>query len=821
MPGFAIAKRLAEGISVVVEDGFAAAAQIALAMSLSGSSRHGPTEKGAPAVGVAAIDELGCELSRRVGSSLASMLAGRASLGQVLICEKCQAEFCANPLPAFSTAPLGRMVLSEDLSSIQVFQLGDEDGPQPFPPLPGIELLRDNLGRRALPFFGRQSDIERVFELLLAGRATTIVGDPGIGKSSLAWRVGLEVRRDFPSGIWRLPVPSASNCDALTHDLANVVKCGLDRPTQPAIDLRMEFSDGRSLVIIDDCDCSMEGASQLAESLLRNYPTVTLLLTSRLPLGLSDECIYRLGPMKVPPSFNLTEGESGADSDALDLLLDRVERLTGGPCPDENLPDVVEICRLTGGYPLDLLLAGFEVASMGSSQVRAEMRAQHRKDDHANQRSQTPKPSRSITQVYDSLSAEARSAARELTILSSGWGLSAAASIAFKGDSNQALRVLGELSAAGVIDGHFLPDGSLRYSISSHSLDFLVDILSHGERTEADQRRVSHYLQFVMENSHLLKGSRLAEALRAIDSEYGNILSVVGLCLAKSSPEAVCFVANLAPYWQRMRPLSEWQDISAASVEIARHVRGPDSARALNVASTGQFCAGEYEEARELAELARLLAQQCGDTVAEAMSMANLSLIEKEQGKLLASSRFCSDAIDILRALDEPRRLAACLTNLGGTREGLGQLDQALECYYQAADVARQIKDPWTETRALVNVAELKLFNGDVTTARTLFLDSLKASACNGDIATIAFSAEGLSMSLGACRAHLAAIVLGFARSQRDMFDLEPTQNWRAKLEDHRSDLIEVIGSERLIAIEATGAELSVNDIAEAVGAEI
>jgi tetratricopeptide (TPR) repeat protein len=270
-----------------------------------------------------------------------------------------------------------------------------------------------------------------------------------------------------------------------------------------------------------------------------------------------------------------------------------------------------------------------------------------------------------------------------------------------------------------------------------------------------------------------------------------------------------------------MRPLSEWQDISAASIEIALQVRGPDSARALNVASTGRFCAGECDEARELAKSAQSLAQQCGDPVAEAMSLANLSLIEKEQGRLLTSSGFCSDAIDILRALDEPRRLAACLANLGGTREGLGQLDKALECYYQAADIARELRDPWTETRALVNVAELKLFNGDVNTARTLFLDYLLASQRSGDIATIAFSAEGLSMSLGVGRAHLAALILGFARSQRDKFDLEPLQNWKAKLEDHRSNLGRVIGAELLIAIEASGAELSVNDIADAVGAEI
>jgi hypothetical protein len=157
---------------------------------------------------------------------LAQALARAGSYGQVLLCaETAQAfEECGVP-----TSALGEHVLAPDLPPLEVFEMGRGPERAWFPPTRSFNHGQHNLSSRATPFFGRYREVESLRELLQHNAVVTILGEPGVGKSSLAWRVGIQLLGDFPLGVWRLEVDRNSTHGSLFAELHNRVDPKLEK----------------------------------------------------------------------------------------------------------------------------------------------------------------------------------------------------------------------------------------------------------------------------------------------------------------------------------------------------------------------------------------------------------------------------------------------------------------------------------------------------------------------------------------------------------------------------------------------------------------
>lgn len=103
---------------------------------------------------------------------------------------------------------------------------------------------------------------------------------------------------------------------------------GSSRPSHPP--------PGRVLVAAATCEHLVEVYAEVADAILRHCPRVRRLATSREPLGISGETIYRVPSLSLP-----AEGRDSTSSDAVALFLDRARtqgtgrRLDGLPLARE------------------------------------------------------------------------------------------------------------------------------------------------------------------------------------------------------------------------------------------------------------------------------------------------------------------------------------------------------------------------------------------------------------------------------------------------------------------------------------------------------
>ena len=118
------------------------------------------------------------------------------------------------------------------------------------------------------------------------------------------------------------------------------------------------------LIVLDNCEHLIGACAEVANAILLRCPRVHLIATSREPLGIGGETIYRVPSLSLPEP---DDGDSFATekSDAVALFVDRA-RAQGVEytLDEETSPLVVSICRRLDGMPLAIELAAARLRSM-------------------------------------------------------------------------------------------------------------------------------------------------------------------------------------------------------------------------------------------------------------------------------------------------------------------------------------------------------------------------------------------------------------------------------------------------------------------------
>ncbi|MGH8932016.1 MAG: NB-ARC domain-containing protein [Egibacteraceae bacterium] len=142
---------------------------------------------------------------------------------------------------------------------------------------------------------GRSEDAAWAAVELARARLVTFTGTGGVGKTSLALRVAWETARGYPDGVWwceLAPVTEEGVTDALVAVLGIRPREGVN-PTERVVEyLRPQHL----LLVLDNCEHVLDEAARLASAIVRGCPRVTVLATSRAPLGLTSE----RGPRRLP-----------------------------------------------------------------------------------------------------------------------------------------------------------------------------------------------------------------------------------------------------------------------------------------------------------------------------------------------------------------------------------------------------------------------------------------------------------------------------------------------------------------------------------------
>ena len=240
----------------------------------------------------------------------------------------------------------------------RVVRLCHPDLRNDFPPLRTPEsVAAQNLPPQFTSFVGRVSQLSEVGKLLAQNRLVTLTGAGGVGKTRLSVQVANQIAADYAEGVWYVDL--APITDPAVVPVAVARALGLaDQPGRSTMESLLRFvRDRRMLMVLDNCEHLLDACAELVVALLGAAAGLTLLATSREPIGVAGEVSWRV------PSLSLAD-------EAIELFTDRARRVRPDfSVSDDNAAAVGEICRRLDGLPLAIELAAARVRALSLAEI--------------------------------------------------------------------------------------------------------------------------------------------------------------------------------------------------------------------------------------------------------------------------------------------------------------------------------------------------------------------------------------------------------------------------------------------------------------------
>jgi len=216
----------------------------------------------------------------------------------------------------------------------------------------------------ATEVIGRDEEIEALLASLLQYRLATIAGAGGIGKTTTAIAAARAAFRIFGGEVHIADFSSITKPGLVHAALAAAV--GMQHALEDPQALQARLADRRCLIVLDCCEHVIDEAAQIAESLVLNCPQVHVLATSREPLRVRGEFVYRLKPLGFPPDGEGLSAASALAYPAVRLFAERAAASGAGfALTDASAPLVSRLCRELSGIALAIELAAGRIEALG------------------------------------------------------------------------------------------------------------------------------------------------------------------------------------------------------------------------------------------------------------------------------------------------------------------------------------------------------------------------------------------------------------------------------------------------------------------------
>ncbi|MET8014683.1 BTAD domain-containing putative transcriptional regulator [Streptomyces sp. NPDC005271] len=307
---------------------------------------------------------------------------------------------------------------------------GREEEPLPVvPPLP-----HGNLRARLTSFVGRQTETSAIRRDLGRARLVTLTGPGGSGKTRLSEEIAATVTAGYPDGVWIAELAPLDHPSAVAGAVLSAVGRRETTLLASGLEGRTSGADGadptgrlveycahrRLLLLLDNCEHVIDTAARLAETLLAHCPGVTVLATSREPLGVPGETVRPVEPLPPVPAHQ--------------LFAERAATVRPGFDPAANpatAAAVAEICRRLDGLPLAIELAAARLRLLTPRQIADRLDDRFRLLTSG---SRTALPRQQTLRAvvdwsWDLLDERERTVLRRASVFAGGWNLAAAEAV--------------------------------------------------------------------------------------------------------------------------------------------------------------------------------------------------------------------------------------------------------------------------------------------------------------------------------------------------------------------------------------------------------
>jgi predicted ATPase/DNA-binding SARP family transcriptional activator len=657
--------------------------------------------------------------------------------------------------PAAELRDLHQQILAQDraLAAAAVATGGPLAAAVPVVPR---ELLT-NLPVQVSSFIGRDRELAEVTALVESSRLVTLTGAGGAGKTRLGLQAAAGLLDGSGDGVWLVELAAVTDPDAVAAAVCQVLGIAAP-PGRPAMDALLDALGPQDvLVVLDNCEHLIGGCAKTAEAIVTRCPRVRLLATSREPLGIAGETIYRVPPLSLP-----SPGEAGpaaAEScDAVALFLDRAQAQgTGVPVDEQTVRLLVSVCARLDGLPLAIELAAARLRSMslGSLHDRLDQRFRLLTGGSrtALPRQQTLRAT--VEWSYSLLTGTEQELLGRLPVFADTFDLDAAEAVCGFGGIEEfdVAGLLGSLVDKSLVVAE--PAGpALRYRLLETIRQFAAERSSKadgGKAAAVAAAHCAHYLSVAETAAPHLTGPDQGSWLARLDGDRANLQRAAEY--AASNPDGTAqvlrFGVALRRYWR------------------ARRSRGGEPLALL-------LPVLERPEARADPELfaAALL------TAARYVHYADIT----------AALRLGEEAAELARQLGTDRLLIESLAALSGFYFSAGEPERGLSPGQEGVQLARQLGDDVLLGESLMDYLMCDFFI-DPAHAGPLFTEAIACTQRSGDHLIAYFLANHVAMhallagDIPAARAGLDQAAQAEQASGDEDFYLSINTGWVARQE--------------------------------------
>jgi predicted ATPase/class 3 adenylate cyclase/DNA-binding NarL/FixJ family response regulator len=644
----------------------------------------------------------------------------------------------------------------------RVVQLCHPDLRNEFPPLAAANnVVVHGLPVQLTSFVGREAQIGQVRQLLADNRLVTLTGAGGVGKTRLAAQVAAELADEFGDGMCYVDLtPIDPDVVAVTAARA----LGLpDQPGLSTMDTLLRFvRDRQLLVVLDNCEHLLDACAELVLALLGGARGLSVLATSREPIGVSGEATWRV------PSLSLAD-------EAIELFADRARLAQAGfTVTDDNSAAVADICGRLDGMPLAIELAAARVRALSLAEILEGLRDRFRLltggARTAVRRQQTLRAS--VDWSHALLSEPERVVFRRLAVFLGGFGLDAAQAVA--GADMQRFQVLDLLTL--LVDKSLVvtdntTGGATRYRLLETVRQYAAEKL--GESGEADAVRSRHRDHYMALAAVLDTPAEedYERHLEQTEIEIDNLRAAYAWSRENCDIEpALALASSLQPLWLgrgRIREGLAWFDAALADLDAQRlEVAAAVRARALAdnaLLATWARATDNVDQAQQALALAR----EVDDPALLARALTACGLTAAFNAEL--AGPYFAEAIGLARALGDRWRLSQILVWQANGAIIAGDPVAARAAAEEGRDLAEAIGDQLDSRQCRVCLGWAQLYQGDLADAVAQFgaLVAEAEAAHDGLLEAYNLAGQGIALAYhgdtGAARVAADAAIVAAA----------------------------------------------------------
>jgi predicted ATPase len=580
-------------------------------------------------------------------------------------------------------------------------------------------------GPGALPadassFVGREHELGELRTVLGHTRLLTLTGTGGAGKTRLALELAREEQSRFADGALLVELATLTDPGTVPVAVAAVldVRALAGQGLRDAIG---EFLAGRSLLLVlDNCEHLIGASADLVDGILRGAPGVTVLATSREPLRIPGEVVFRVPSLAIPDPEQPLAPDAALRYEAIRLFVDRAEAAAPEFALDaRNAADVARICFRLDGLPLALELAAARLGALSPSSIAERLNDRFRLLQAGSRTAPTRQQTllATLQWSHDLLDEDERVLFRRLAVFSGGFGLEAAESVCTDDvleapDVANLLARLVEKSLVSVSDA----DGEWRYTL-------LETVRAYAQERLAESGEAA-----LLARRHAAWATDLAEregGSAQLDREAANLRSALSTLLAEDPPQALRLCVAIWPFWLRRIDLAEAQRRFATALAAAPE-RSALRIQALFAAAAFDFRAGTLADVTAKAEEALTIAAELGDRRSEwrALQVLGEYAIALDAGD--DAEAWLERGLELTRREGFAGAEALCICTRGVARWILGDFEGADMLLAESLERFRAVDDAGELISSPLNIGDIRGGAGDPAGLRLCFEETLQ-----------------------------------------------------------------------------------------------